>query len=302
MHNVFEAVGAIIYAMEWTSGQPGAKELVPTPAGACAVSPQAVMGPFEVGYVLEPPSAGFCAGSEWELRGLLELMLVIDYGFPARPIRGPWFAPRTWFLHAWLELESFADFLVKIARLWRWRQGLPSDNSWGLIAGATGDWAHDIGLRLPVWDVATMIYYYCLHRKPVDAEDHEKGWTGYTGVLQEMIAEVPTRGTDRLERKLSLDAHILIPRFVRGRKLRTQMLLIAQDLAAKHGCQLAPPEMPKPPVWRRLLGLVSSQQRPEDGEKGHEDLELLEGLDVKAEGRDLDTSWASKKVDAPRCT
>ncbi|KAL2022984.1 hypothetical protein VTK56DRAFT_4199 [Thermocarpiscus australiensis] len=299
MHTVFEAVGAMIYAMEWTSGQPRAEELVPTPAGAGTVPPQAVMGPFEPGYALEIPSVDF-PGYALELRRLFELMLVIDYGFPAHPICGPicgpMLLPRDWFLNAWSELESFSDFLVGIARLWRWRQGLPDDKSWGLIAEATRDWAHDIGLRLPVWDVATMIYYYRLHRKPVDAEDHKEGRIGYTGVLQEMIAEVPTRGTDRLERKLSLDVHLLIPRFVRDRKLRKQMLLIAQDLAAKYGCQLAPPKMPKPPMWRRLFGQVQSQQGPEDREKGHEDLKLLEGLGWESRGEgDLDPICAGDK-------
>jgi hypothetical protein len=140
-----------------------------------------------------------------------------------------------------------------------------------------------------------MIYYYRLHRKPVGAEDEKEGRTGYTGVLQEMIAEVPTRGTDRLERKLSLDAHLLIPRFVRDRKLRKQMLLIAQDVAAKSGCQLAPPKMPKPPTWPRLFSQVPPQQEPEDREKGHDDLKLLEGVGWESRGEgDLDPSGDGK--------
>ena len=289
MSAVFEAVGAMIYAMEWTNTPPRAGELAP---------PQAVIRPLEAGRPVEPPAKDLfgCAST---LRSLFQVMLVIDYGFPDRRISG-------WVYYEWPKVESFAGFLVKMARLWRWRQGLPSDKAWGLIAEASSDWADDFGLRLPVWDVATMIYYYCTHRKPVEAEELKEGWTGYTGVLKEMIAEVPTRGTDRLERKLSLDAHILIPRFVGSRKLRTQMLLIAQDLAAKHGCQLAPPEMPKPPLWRRLLGRVPSQEGPEDTEKGHEDLQILEGLDVKAEGSDqgdLHPSCVGEKCQAPAgCT
>ncbi len=78
-----------------------------------------------------------------------------------------------------------------------------------------------------------MSYYYHSHHTPVVAEQHKQGWTGYTGVLQEMVAEVPTRGKDRLERKLSLDAHLLIARFVRERNTRRQMMLIAQDLAVR---------------------------------------------------------------------
>lgn len=124
-----------------------------------------------------------------------------------------------------------------------------------------------------------MIYFYLLHRKPGCAKDHKAGWIGYTGVLQEMIAVGTTRGTDRLERKLSLDAHLLIPGFVRDRELRTQMLLMAQDVAAKYGCRVAPPEMPKSPMWRRLLDQVLLfQERPKDIEKGHKDLRLIEGL------------------------
>jgi hypothetical protein len=154
MHTVLEAVGAIIYAMEWTSGQPG--ELVPTPAGAGTVPPQAVMGPFEPREALKPPPMCF-TGYGLELRRLFEIMLVIDYGFLAHPICG-------WLKRAWPEFESFSDFLVGVARAWRWRQGLPDDKSWGLIAQATKNWAYEFGLRVPVWDVATMIYYFRLHR------------------------------------------------------------------------------------------------------------------------------------------
>jgi hypothetical protein len=111
MHTVFEAVGAMIYAMEWTSGQP--EELVPTPAGAGTVPPQAVMGPFKPGEVLKPPPVHL-SGYVLRLRRLFEIMLVIDYGFPAHPICG-------WLKRAWPEFESFSDFLVGIARAWRWR-------------------------------------------------------------------------------------------------------------------------------------------------------------------------------------
>jgi hypothetical protein len=34
---------------------------------------------------------------------------------------------------------------------------------------------------------------------------------GYTGVMQELIDELPIRGPDRLLRKLSVDVHVLIP-------------------------------------------------------------------------------------------
>ncbi|KAK3899053.1 hypothetical protein C8A05DRAFT_37331, partial [Staphylotrichum tortipilum] len=60
-----------------------------------------------------------------------------------------------------------------------------------------------------------MFYYYYTRWKPVSPEARREGWTGYTGVLHEMVAEVPTRGRERLQRKLSFDIHCLIPSFVR---------------------------------------------------------------------------------------
>lgn len=278
MHTVFEVIGAMIYAMEWTSGEPWAEDPVPS------------MGPLELVSALEAPPV-YSVGYSLQLPRLFELMLVIDYGFPAHPICGsicgPMLIPRSWFLDAWAALERLSDFLVKVARAWRWRQGLPSDESWNVIACATWDWANDIGLKVPVWDVATMIYYYRLHRNPADAEEHKEGWIGYTGVLQEMIAEIPARGRDRLERKLSLDAHLFIQRFVRDRKLRKEMLLAAQDIALKHGCKLAPPEMPKPPLWRRLIGQVRLKQRP-DRRKCPENVKLLERTGWESKGEEDD--------------
>lgn len=200
---------------------------------------------------------------------LLELMLVIDYGFPPFPIRGSQLMPESWFRHAWSELEAFSGFLVAVAWRWRQQQGLPGSKEWDHISFAAVFWTRIISFdKVSVWDVATMLYYYQVHREPVAASDYKQGWTGYIGVLQEMIAEVSIRGRDRLERKLSLDAHILIPIFVRDWKLRSQMILMVQDLAAQHGCQLAPPKMPKPPVWwrwftRPRLGLGNGENDAE---------------------------------------
>jgi hypothetical protein len=57
-----------------------------------------------------------------------------------------------------------------------------------------------------------MFYYYYFRRKPVGHHERREGRTGYTGVLQEMIEEVPTMGREWLQRKLSLDIH-LFPTF-----------------------------------------------------------------------------------------
>ncbi|KAK3901586.1 hypothetical protein C8A05DRAFT_34744, partial [Staphylotrichum tortipilum] len=51
-----------------------------------------------------------------------------------------------------------------------------------------------------------ILYQYHANREPpVGPEARVQGWTGYTGALEGMIAEVSTRGTDRLQRKLSMD-------------------------------------------------------------------------------------------------
>ena len=276
MENVFEAVGAIIYAMEWTSGQLGVKEYTPNAADSQLVPPVHI---YHLSY-------------QSELKYMFELMLHIDYGFPAYPLRGP--VVSAFRLQYWFEFEVFSKFLVALA--WRWRQGqaLPTREAWDQIVRVTGGWTH-LPVEMPVWDVATMSYYYHSHHTPVAVEEHKQGWTGYTGVLQEMVAEVPTRGKDRLERKLSLDAHLLIPRFVRDRNIRRQMMLIAQDLAARHSCQLAPPTIPKPPVWRRWGGADLPRQRLEDREQVDEKEKLIEGLGLDCPGKDSGSGqWSPK--------
>ncbi len=275
MHHVLEAVGAVMYAMEWTGPVVDTGRLPQPPVDVDACGP---MGPVKPLTRLLYPKSEERAHFHHEMGRLLELMLLIDYGFPAPPITSSGLL-RGYILQSWSELESFADFLVGVARVWRWLQCLLSDDrTWDILARATLHWNKT--LELPVWDVATMLYYYRLHRKSGAVQDHKTGMIGYTGVLQVMIAEVPTRGTDRLERKLSLDAHILIPRFVRGRKLRKRMLLSAQDIAAKHGCHLAPPAMLKPSLWQRVFCQTPSRPvPPNDREKCDENMKLLDGLE-----------------------
>lgn len=108
MENVFEAVGAIIYAMEWTSGQLGVREYRPTKADSRLVPP------VHTGHL----------SYQSELKHMFELMLHIDYGFPAYPLRGS--LASTFSQRYWFEFEGFSKFLVALA--WRWRRGqaLPS--------------------------------------------------------------------------------------------------------------------------------------------------------------------------------
>lgn len=62
-----------------------------------------------------------------------------------------------------------------------------------------------------------MLYYYHTHREPslVERAGRKESakandWSAYTGLIQEMIDEVPTCGYGRLQRKLSVDVNELI--------------------------------------------------------------------------------------------
>lgn len=87
---------------------------------------------------------------------------------------------------------------------------------------------------LEIQEAATLMYYYITRYKPVDSESAKQGWSGYTGVLQEMINEVSQRGTDRLARKLSLDVTFLIPKYVKDPENRELMLDKARRLAQEY--------------------------------------------------------------------
>jgi hypothetical protein len=108
--------------------------------------------------------------------------------------------------------------------------------------------------------------------------------------LQEMLDEVPTRGTGRLERKLSLDVHVLIPKFISGRQRREEMISMAEDIARQHGCQLAPRKVP---VWRRCLHSIFGGFLPIDMQK-LKDEEHGVGKGVKKEERSTEGNGDGK--------
>ncbi|GAB1320343.1 hypothetical protein MFIFM68171_10553 [Madurella fahalii] len=162
---------------------------------------------------------------------VLELMLHVDYGFPAYPLRAAQEFPGRAFLEKdWPYFNTFCSFLVATAR--RWKQGaLPDSKAWKLIG-------KEIKFGLDVEDAAILLHQYDSHRAQVDHKEHHHGWTGYTGVLQQLVADVPTRGTERLLRKLSLDVHVLIPKYVKDRETRDAMISMARNLARQYGLMI----------------------------------------------------------------
>ena len=83
-----------------------------------------------------------------------------------------------------------------------------------------------------------MLYYYDTHRKPPSPVDYDNGMTGYFGVLQELISEVPFRGTCRLQRKLSVDINELIPKTVKDPNKRQRMISIVKNMAIQYNIPL----------------------------------------------------------------
>lgn len=86
-------------------------------------------------------------------------------------------------------------------------------------------------------DIAIMAYWLYTRRREISPSEYKVGLTGYTGVLQEMVSEIPEKGAGRLRRKLSVDVNELIPRYASG-YLRELLIGAARDLAAQHGLSL----------------------------------------------------------------
>lgn len=92
-------------------------------------------------------------------------------------------------------------------------------------------------------DVSLIFYLFWTRRREISKDAYKRGLTGYEGVLGEMISEVPTVGTDRLTRKLSVDVNKLIPRYVQDKESRTEMYAIVKRTAAEHGVVLRAQEL-----------------------------------------------------------
>ena len=275
MELVLEAVGAVAYDMEWTADGPEPKTpRVLQPERGCPCDTPV------------PPLNELRA--EWDAcTWLFERMLFADYGIPSYPLPGVNGLPKTSeFLSELSALALFSRLLTETASFWLTGRDIPSSETWDRIAHVTGCWERSTDV--PVWDIATMIHHAYIHSQSASVECRKETWLLYSGVLHQIIPEVPTRGKARLEGKLSLDVHFLIPKLVRDRKIGAQMMSTARDLAAQHGCQLASLEihkMPKTLVWRRwfnlLAGRLLSRKGLDDDENGSEKEELIRG---KGEG------------------
>ncbi len=167
MELVFEALGVVAYDVEWTRGPPlGTRFLRSKPAGTGSI-----------------PSAPKARAEWYACRYVFELMLCVDYGLATYPLLGVKGLPKSGFIRELSNLELCSRILTGAALTWSLGEAIPSNETWDHIARVVGSW-ESAAEGVPVWDIATMLYYYNAHSKPVDVEHHEQGWTGYTGVLQ----------------------------------------------------------------------------------------------------------------------
>lgn len=171
------------------------------------------------------------------LRFIFPFMLSIDYGLGSDPMPiPPWTINWIWWRHVWPSVHGFSKFFTEFVA--RWRRGeVPDWKGWSYLNERFATFE-----SYGVEDMALLLYYYHTFRRQVDPADFARGVTGYTGVVPKMIEEIPSRGTDRLARKLSADVNRLIPKFVQDADLRRSMLAIAEGLAARHNVPLHAPE------------------------------------------------------------
>ncbi|KAH6630978.1 hypothetical protein B0J18DRAFT_476163 [Chaetomium sp. MPI-SDFR-AT-0129] len=236
-----KCVGSILYDHEWTGN--------PSP-----------------GFIKEPDPTILGGGSDTILflsPYIFETMLLVDYGFPPCPIRVPWCWPREDFIGLVLtEFKPFCRFLAATA--YRWNAGfIPRLAAWENLARSMDGFPRRSSLEIQ--DAATLMYYYITRYKPVDSKSAKQGWSGYTGVLQEMIREVPRRGTDRLARKLLLDINVLIPEYVTNREIRDFMLYKARRLAQEY--QVSIIDAKRGGGWLDAVTNLFSFSRPAEKEK-----------------------------------
>ncbi|KAK1840593.1 hypothetical protein CCHR01_16792 [Colletotrichum chrysophilum] len=186
-------------------------------------------------------------------RSIFQHMLLVDYGMVAHPVRVERFFDdqgrptgdawkRDWPI--WHTICAVVSemaqscarvepdkFIIRSASNWFWRLSFLSPARSYL--GARSHFEYDLAL---------MLHHY--HTRPtyLQPQEYWKGQTGYQGILQELIEDVPRVGTERLMRKLSVDLNENIDKFVADPAKGKTMKQIAKGIAARYGIELVAPK------------------------------------------------------------
>lgn len=183
------------------------------------------LGPHEL---LPRPAAKY----DYELRPLFEHMFLVDYGFGEHPFKGA-----SIFFEGFTTLPDFLCFGRLVAEFAYDCRNDSITKPYLLKASRQISRSSYRRSEQSFADIARMAYWLYTRRREISPSEYEVGMTGYTGVLQEMVSEIPEKGAGRLRRKLSVDVNELIPHFASG--YRKELLLgAARDLAAQHGLSL----------------------------------------------------------------
>ncbi|KAK0640709.1 hypothetical protein B0T16DRAFT_460866 [Cercophora newfieldiana] len=156
---------------------------------------------------------------------LIERMLLIDYGISRFPV----------YQRGLSALNEMCAYLTEFAERCRAGQ-LPPLKEWEALNSAL---LPDCGTELAP-EAALALYYYHTNRRDIPEAEPKRGLIGYTGIIQELVDEIPTRGPDRLQRKLSVDVHVLIPKCC-SILCREKLTAAAEALAAEHGLLIHAP-------------------------------------------------------------
>ncbi|KAH8759859.1 hypothetical protein F5883DRAFT_524792 [Diaporthe sp. PMI_573] len=167
-----------------------------------------------------------------QLQPLFEHMFLVDYGFGEHPFKGVSILFK--------DFTTLPDFLCfgRLVAEFAYDCGNDSITKPYLVKASKQIsrnfyWRSDRAFA----EIAIMAYWLYTRRREISPSDYKVGLTGYTGVVQEMVSEIPEKGAGRLRRKLSVDVNELIPHFASG-YLREPLIRAARDLAAQHGLSL----------------------------------------------------------------
>lgn len=181
-------------------------------------------------HALLPRHAAIC---DHQLRPLFEHMLLVDYGFGEHPCKGA-----SGFFEDVTTLPNFLCFGGLIAEF-AYACANDTITIRNLEKACLKISRSFFSLRSEqcFTEIAIMAYWLYTRRRKISPSEYKVGLTGYTGVLQEMVAEIPEKGVDRLRRKLSVDVNELIPHFASD-YLKEPLIGAARELAAQHGLSL----------------------------------------------------------------
>lgn len=233
-HFLFASTAAVLLDQIWTSASGNAAQHKRGNASSRSDPGYGLHGPYR-----------FIHGV---FKIVVEHMLLVDYGFGPHPLK---LSDLSYIKDCQLNivLPQFFAFCRELGEFAeKCRAGpFPSQQ-------VCKDYLHPFAL--PIWsaqcyaNAALMCHWFYTRRQDINLTQYTRGLTGYTGVIPEMIRELPITGPGRLRRKLLFDIYVAIPEYVdhsRGGCCSEQLIQAAQRLAFQYGILPEEPDRPSGP-------------------------------------------------------